>query len=260
MKKVFFFVLLLTSFACFMFGQDKIRITNGEWEPYLSEYIYEYGIASHIVTEAFKLEGIEVEYGFFPWKRSYEIAKDGSWDASAVWWITEEVKADFLFSEKVVDSGFVFYHLKSTDFDWDSIEDLRGLKIGFTSGYQYGPVFSEAMENGTIKVETASSDELNFKKLLSGRIDVFPNDPLVGWAQIRNNFTDREIAKFTNHPKKFFISSLALLISRNTSNGSYFLRKFNSGLSKLERSGRLDEIFEDFDKGKYNKMDTEWHR
>lgn len=31
---------------------DTIHITNGEWEPYLSEYSYEYGIASHIVTEA----------------------------------------------------------------------------------------------------------------------------------------------------------------------------------------------------------------
>ena len=36
-----------------VFASNTIRITNGEWEPYLSEYSYEYGLASHIVSEAF---------------------------------------------------------------------------------------------------------------------------------------------------------------------------------------------------------------
>lgn len=47
------------------YAATTIRITNGEWEPFLSEYSYEYGLYSHIVSEAFKLEDIEVEWGFF---------------------------------------------------------------------------------------------------------------------------------------------------------------------------------------------------
>ncbi len=45
-----------------------IRLTNG-WQPYLSKDVPHHGFASHIVTEAFALVGVEVEYGFFPWKR-----------------------------------------------------------------------------------------------------------------------------------------------------------------------------------------------
>ena len=32
-----------------------IRLTNGEWQPYLSKDVPHYGFASHIVTEAFAL-------------------------------------------------------------------------------------------------------------------------------------------------------------------------------------------------------------
>ncbi len=48
---------------------ETIRLTNGEWQPYLSKDAPHHGFASHIVTEAFALVGVEVEYGFFPWKR-----------------------------------------------------------------------------------------------------------------------------------------------------------------------------------------------
>ncbi|MEE9297196.1 MAG: amino acid ABC transporter substrate-binding protein, partial [Phycisphaerae bacterium] len=57
-----------------------IRLTNGEWQPYLSKDSPHHGFASHIVTEAFALVGVEVEYGFFPWKRSFKLAKEGTWD------------------------------------------------------------------------------------------------------------------------------------------------------------------------------------
>ncbi len=62
---------------------ETIRLTNGEWQPNLSKDTPHYGFASHIVTEAFALVGVEVEYGFFPWKRSYKIAKEGTWGGTA---------------------------------------------------------------------------------------------------------------------------------------------------------------------------------
>ena len=50
--------------------RDTIRLTNGDWQPFMSKNGPHHGIASHVVTEAFALVGVEVEYGFFPWKRS----------------------------------------------------------------------------------------------------------------------------------------------------------------------------------------------
>ena len=106
--------------------QDTIRLTNGEWPPFLSEHAPHHGFASHIITEAFALVGVEVEYGFFPWKRSFKLAKEGKWDGSAVWWENEERRKLFYFTDLVVPTKVVFFHLKSTEFDWTTYEDLRG--------------------------------------------------------------------------------------------------------------------------------------
>lgn len=203
--------LLIVSFilcSAVLFSQTKIRVTNGEWEPYFSEKSHEYGLGSHIVTEAFKLEGIDVEYGFFPWARSLESTRSGNWDAAALWWYTEGYNKDFLISVPVLESSSVFFHLKSSNFDWNTIIDLKNKDIGFTRGYDYGVDFMTALESGYISVDEVSTDEANFKKLLAKRLDVFPNDPIVGFAQLRNLFTPEEVKLFTYHKKPLDISNL----------------------------------------------------
>lgn len=81
-------VLFFLSISLNVYAQESIRLTNGEWPPYLSKDLKHYGVASRIVTEAFDLEGIKVEYGFFPWERALELAKHGDWDGSLVWFHT----------------------------------------------------------------------------------------------------------------------------------------------------------------------------
>jgi polar amino acid transport system substrate-binding protein len=258
MKNSILIFLFIICNASLTIANTTIHITNGEWEPYLSEYCYEYGLASHIVSEAFKLEGINIKWGFFPWIRSYEIAKRGQWDASAVWWPTKDTRAHFWVSETVVKTSFVFYYIKGNKFQWKSIEDLKGLHIGFTRGYDYGKEFMSALKEKKIVVETTAKDELNFTKLLHGRLDIFPNDPIVGYAQIRNTFEPKEIARFTHHPKEFEKNTLNLIISKKCKNGRVFLEKFNSGLKKLKKSARFEQMFNALNTGKYDKQKTKW--
>ncbi len=258
---MFYIKILLCFILSFPIHSEVIRITNGEWQPYLSEYSYENGLASHIVREAFKAEGIDVEWGFFPWKRSYELAKVGEdWDASAVWWPTDEAKEDFLISVPVVETSNVFFHLKSFDFKWDKMEDIIGLKVGMTVGYHYGDDFMKLLSEKKLTVENAGADEANFKKLLAKRIKIFPNDPIVGYAQLRDMYPPEILLKFTHNPKKFQISTLNLIISKKIEKRKYFLKKFNSGYKKLEESGKIKEMYSNLEKGVYDKKKNIWIR
>lgn len=258
MKKIFFFFFFLLFFFN-LTAQTIIHITNGEWEPYLSEYSFHYGLYSHIVSEAFKLERIQVIYGFFPWKRSYLLAKNGEdWAASVVWWADGKTEKDFFFAEPVGSTSFVFFHLKSFTFEWESMEDLKGLTIGGTFEYDYGGEFEAALTNKWIKLESVATDEQNYKKLLAGRIDIFPNDSVVGYAQIRNSLPPDQAELLTHHPKKFAETTLSLIISKKNKNADYFLEKFNSGLKKLKESGRFDQMIKDLKAGKYDKQKTKW--
>jgi len=233
---------------------ETIRITNGEWEPFLSNYSYQYGLNSHIVTEAFKLEGIDVVWGFFPWQRASEHAKKAeNWDASCCWWPNNARKKEFLVSDAITQTSFVFYHLKSVEFHWDSIQDLEGIKIGATSQYHYGTEFMDAIATKRLDVEFTIKDEFNYKKLLAGRIQIFPNDLSVGNAQIRNYLSADEASLLTHSPKTFGVSTLHLIMSKNNKRNTYFLDKFNSGLKKLKVSGRYQQMLKDMKAGKYDK-------
>ena len=260
--KMFAFLLLAGLFSSTTpHAQETIiRITNGEWEPYLSEYSYEYGAISHIINEAFKLEGIDVIWGFYPWRRSYILAEHCTWDASAAWWPTKEAKENFLISEPIIKTHFVFFHVAGSGFQWKSFDDLKAYRIGTTIGYDYGDEFMTAVKEKRISIQEVRKDELNYSKLLAkGRIDIFPNDPIVGYAQIRNSLTPQQAARLTHHPKKFAHSTLNLIMANKCPNSGLFMEKFNAGFKKLKDSGRIDQIYKDLESGKYDKQKNKWN-
>ena len=251
----------LLLFSSLLQAQTTIRITNGEWDPYLSSHAYEFGLTSHIISEAFKLEGINIEWGFFPWKRAFENAKEGQeWDAAAAWWPSDTYQYDFYTSNAIMDTALVFFHLKEYKFDWNSMDDLKGINIGLTRGYRYGKALMDAKTENKIYTELANTDEQNFTKLLFNRIKIFPNDKTVGYTQIKNTFTLHEASLFTHHPKKFKINTLHLLISKETKHAKLFLDKFNSGLKKLRASPHYQQMLNDLEQGKYRRQNTRWYK
>lgn len=232
-------------------ASKTIRLTNGEWQPYLSEDAPHLGFASHVVTEAFALVGVKVEYGFFPWARAYKLAADGTWDGTAVWLDSEERREHFHYSDAVVPSKVAFFHLKDSGFDWKSFEDLRDVKVGGTLKYAYGDEFDAAEKAGIIKTDRAQNDQLGLKKLLKGRIEVFPGEIMVTYAQIRDSLSKDEIAMITHHAKHIHEQSQYLLLSKKVPGNEKLRDLFNEGLKKLKASGKYDQIIADALAGKY---------
>jgi hypothetical protein len=81
---------------------ETLRLTNGEWPPFTSERFGSGGPLSRVVAAAFALENVSVEYGYFPWKRSYAYAKSGKWDGSVAWAPTPDHARDFYLSDPVI--------------------------------------------------------------------------------------------------------------------------------------------------------------
>ena len=192
-------------------------------------------------------------YGFFPWKRSFKLAKEGTWDGSVVWVDSDERREHFLYSDAVVPSKFAFFHLKGSDFDWNSYEELRGIRIGGTLGYAYSEEFDAAEKAGIIKTNRAPSDEIGLKKLLKGRIEAFPGEVMVTYAQIRDTFSQEDAALFTHHPKAINEDPMYLLLSKKVAGNDAMRDLFNEGLKRLKESGRYDRIIADALAGKYAK-------
>lgn len=233
------------------FANEKIRLTNGEWSPWLSESLKHYGVVSHIVGDAFALGGVEVTYGFFPWPRSLSLAQHGKWDGSVVWYYTEERTQHFIYSDPVVKTSDVFFHLKDFSFDWNSVEDLKGLEIGAVKGVFYFQEFEDAEKAGKITTSRAPSFLINVRKLLKGRIDVFPMAVEVAQEIFRENLSKEETAKITYHPKNFGERTLHVLFSKKVERNKKMKAIFDHNLKRLKESGKYDQYLQNSLNGKY---------
>ncbi len=242
-------VLFTTGLA----AQDSIRLTNGEWTPWLAEDLKYYGGASRVVTEAFALEGVTVEYGFFPWKRAYSLGQTGKWDGSVIWIKTPEREKEFVFCDPVLIQQRVFYHLKDFEFEWETIEDLKGLTIGGTLEYTYGAEFDNAEKAKILKVKRVPNDVINFRKLLKGKIQIFPMEPDVAAGLLKKNFTPEDISTLTFHPQPLARKAYHLILSKKYPHAANMCDVFHRGLTRLKANGKYNQYLTEAHEGLYNQ-------
>ncbi|MBF0287039.1 MAG: transporter substrate-binding domain-containing protein [SAR324 cluster bacterium] len=239
------FLLSHNSLAQTSPSSQTIRITTGEWPPYHSQEREQHNIGNQIVTKAFALVGIEVKYGFFGWKRAYDQAKSGRWDGSSAWRYIQERENDFYYSDSIYEGNMVFFHLKNFPFDWESVSDLKRIRIGATRPYSYGEAFDAAAKARQIKVQWTNSDKLNFKKLLKGKIQLFPNQKNVGYYQLKQLFIPKVVQQITHHPRAITKYPLYLILSKKNPDNQYLIELFNRGLRQLQATREIEELYKD---------------
>jgi len=246
-------MLMVLFFPFNSFAEEKVRLTTGEWPPYISKKMKYKGLASRIITEAFAFNGIKVEFKFFPWGRAYDLAKEehDKWTGSSSWLYTPERAEHFLISDPLIETKQVFFHLKSYSFDWKNINDLKGIHIGATIGYSYGPVFNNAEKEGKIFVQRVPSDIINYRKLLTNRIVIFPNEVNVGYYTLQNNFKLNEQQLLTYHPEPINVEPIHLLLSKKIERNKSLLKLFHEGLRRLKESRKFDQYLKESRRGEY---------
>jgi polar amino acid transport system substrate-binding protein len=229
-------------------ARDSVNVTTGEWPPFISEALPGNGPVLQAVTEAFAARGMDAEVAFNPWNRSLVLAKEGRADATAVWGPAESRRADFLFSDSVLESPLSFFHLKDRDFDWQSYEDLRGLRVGVTLGNKYTTAFHEAEQEGVFQTFKSSSEKLGLRALFAGRLDVFVVNRDAGYRIARAHHPER-FAELTHHAKPLRVSTYHLLVSRKLKDAQALVDRFNKGLRELKAKGRIDELYKRLNPG-----------
>ncbi|WED22579.1 transporter substrate-binding domain-containing protein [Vibrio sp. JC009] len=256
---MFWFRILLSSILLSTpaLSKETIRLTNGEWPPYLSENLAHHGYASHIVTEAFATVGVDVEYGFFPWKRSYQYAKDGIsgsgeiWHGSVVWVFNAERAESFMYTDVVMTDYQVLFHLRSNPLDWTTIDDLQGKTIGGTL-HTFYPQLELAAESGVVQLERARDYQTLFTRLLAGRIDAVPHTWSVGRYFLKNHLTAEQREKITFSPTVMQTKPCHIILSNQIPQNEKFKALFNQGLKNIKANGTYQRLQENLENGVYD--------
>lgn len=164
------FVLVLCS-VVFSNARKPVRLVCDIWPPYQYEESNRVtGFSTEIVEGVYDSMGLTAEsIKAYPWKRALSILESGHADALFSVNYTPDRMTFALYPKEVLfEAPWVIWSRGAGGFD--SLEDLKGKRVGVVLGYSYTKEFWDFIETHC-SVEKVSSDEINFKKLEFGRLD-----------------------------------------------------------------------------------------
>ena len=237
---------LAASILCLLLSSagssQPLSLALVESPPMMGENLSELGVQSHIVKEAYELVGVQIDYKFYPPARTFELAQNGKVDGLVGWVYSGQRAKRFAYSAPIIKSPLVLFHHKQIPFDWETMEDLKGHTVGIVSKNFYGEAFHAAAAQGIFETEEVSLDAVNFRKLVIGRVTLFPYSVHSGYRVIKESLPSDKAQLITHHPKPIKSSEYHLLISKRNKKHRELIKQFDTGLKKLVNSGRYFEI------------------
>ena len=231
---------------------EIITIATLEYAPFTGKNLKFNGFVNHVIAEAFQRKGYSVKFAYLPWKRAVLETKNGQYAALSYVYLSKDRETEFFVSDPISEEKIVFFHLKSNPIqDWENLADLKNYKIGATRGYTYTQEFWQAVDSKRLKVEITDSDSQNFKKLLAGRIDIFPSGLANGYSLLKKEFPASKFQLITFHPKPLAQTTGHLAFSRSRKNSANLLQMFNQGLAELKQEGLYDRFVKNLLDGQY---------
>ncbi|WP_434632000.1 substrate-binding periplasmic protein [Chromobacterium sp. CV08] len=223
----------------------KITLSNQEWPPYMGQDLPYDGILSRLVKEAFARGGVDVTYRYYPNNRTLQSARNGQVDGSFGWAPTPERKRDLLYTQPVLSARMVFFQRKDHRLEWSRWADLKGARVGVTVGNFYSDEFDTEAHRGLMAVDSAPDDLINLRKLLAGRIDLFPIDQEVGKYLIAHHFSPALGSQLEAQSRSFWSAPLHVVIWRKHARGPELVERFNRGLKALQDSGDFERLLQE---------------
>ncbi len=192
MKKVVFVLCLLVVFTGLAYAQEcevlRAGSTHG-WLPvaYLVEETGETpGIAHDLLRYIGEQLNIPVEIDAkVPWKRMLAYLESGKLDLCAAIYWTEERDKIYKYTVPFYTNEARVFVKKGNEFEFDSFDDLIGLRGGIPSGGSFGNEFDTFAKENNLKLEGVKTKEQRVTKLLAGRNDYFLQDYLDGMLYLK---------------------------------------------------------------------------
>ena len=205
------------------------------------------GVDHDIVHLVLTNLGYDYELIVAPFKRTYANGAKGQLDAIYSFTKSDERARDYIFSDGFNVVKDVLFKRKGDDFTWNDMSDLKGRRVGASSGYNYPAPFMEAVEKKYFEVDMVSGaipEEQHMAKLLKKRIDLFVCEVSVcSWIiKINPDYAGIDYIDKAVGPIRPFRIGFPKVLP-----GSEKLRQeFNRELAKIQKAGLDRPIFKKY--------------
>jgi polar amino acid transport system substrate-binding protein len=217
-----------------------------EYPPLIGQNLPFGGLLTRIVNESFAVTGAKTAIEYVPNNRAISGVMLGIYDGSYGWAHAADRDQKLLYSNNAIYTfRMVFFQRRNQEYPWQSLADLRSVRIGATLGNHYSNEFSALETAGTLHVDYANDDVSNMKKLLLDRIDMFPMEETSGQYLLNEFFTPIEREKLSFQNNTIAIVPTYLVIRKGYPKAKEIIDRFDRGYSQLEKSGELRKLVDE---------------
>lgn len=177
-----------------------------------------------------------------PWRRSMSMIKKGKTQSIFMVGKNKEREKWLIFSPAIISTEYGFFECTESPINYKDLQSLTGKTIG-----AYGPSnTSYQLEklvqpmNQAITVDLTPDDITQFKKLSRCRVDAVYSNRDVGIATIQK--LNAHNIRYVGTEKK--LNYYIAFSKKNTP--AAFIRKFNSKLNEMKKSGELKIILDKY--------------
>lgn len=233
------------SFCSFAFPCE-LRASWEPWPPY--QYMNQHndvtGLDNDLLLLVSNTAGCSVKLEQIPWKRALKMLAASKLDVTAGASFSKERQARFLYSKAYRSERVaLFVHkTQAQAHNFDALESLANskFKFGVVRGYFYGESFNKLKQEGNLtgQISEAISDEQNFKKLHSSRVDGVLSDQFVGSSVIKSMKWQSLIIRMPT----FIDESGIYFIFSKGSESEAIRDRFNKAIVSLQKEGKIQRV------------------
>ena len=219
---------------------DELKVTASSWPPYLSENLYENGVAVVLTGEVLRRAGYQSTVTIEPWPAALEETMAGTYDVVTSLWQTEERLAELSFSKPLLTNYIVFVRKDASGIVFNDRSDLDGLRIGIVEDYAYR---EEPYDTKGIDISAAGSVRDNIRKLLADELDLVLADGRVAAYEIDQLIAGKELSIIR---KPLATRSLRIAVSRQHPDHDQIVAAINDSIAQMQADGSYNEILATF--------------
>ena len=249
-KKIVFYFLLFIIFVSSPLAAQSLRkfIVIGDQEP-VFRYIDDNGQITGIDTEIIDMvmKELKLPYEFKLIKATargvYE-AKSGNVDMLMSKIMKEDRKLYLIYPQETYRNIAWNFFIRKEDegkIKYDSLDDLKGLKVGATKSFAYTDEFWAA----DLDLDVTPKNDNQLKKLIHKRFDIVPMTTLSTLHKAKN---DGQIDKITHLPKVLVYTKLYNVFTKASTypNKEKLIREYDITIRKLTENGQIQAIFDKY--------------
>jgi len=228
-----------------LFAEEELPFVTVDFPPFgFVEGNKITGAGTEIITAVASRMGYTPTFKIYPTKRAQFEAAKGKF--AGIFLLTKNTKRleAFYYTNPLCDIRDVFFKLKTSEANWNILEDLAGYRVGATGGYNYASVFLKAIEAKKIKADmvTGNQPELrHLQKLTARKIDMFICEISVCQHIIKQRSPEFDAVDFIKKPIGP-IRTFHVAFSKKYPGAEKLKDYFNKKLAELVEVGIVQDI------------------